>query len=153
MTTNSANDHAEYEALAPNPDLKSLDRLVGTWKISGPDIGGQVTFEWMAGGFFLFQHVDLIHDGRLIKGIEIIGHNQPFGGEASADIKSHWFGSAGETFEYTYECNDEALTIWGGDKGSPAYYKGKWSTDGNTNTGAWHFPGGGGYESNMDRVK
>jgi len=53
----------------------------------------------------------------------------------------------------TYEVDDETLTIWGGEKGSPAYYKGKWSDDGNTNTGAWHYPGGGGYEATMTRVK
>ncbi len=153
MTTDTANAEAEYTAPVPNPGLKSLDRLVGTWNVSGPDIHGQVTFEWMEGGFFLLQHVDFVHGGRVIKGIEIIGHDQPFGGEPSADIKSHWFGSTGETLEYTYEVDDEALTIWGGEKGSPAYYKGKWSKDGNTNSGGWVYPGGGGYESTMTRVK
>ncbi len=35
---------------------------------------------------------------------------------------------------------------------APAYYKGKFSDDGNTATGAWVYPGGGGYESIMTRV-
>ena len=153
MTTDNTNMSAEDTAPKPNPDLRSLDRLVGTWKISGPDIDGQVTFEWMQGGFFLLQHVDFVHGGRPIKGLEIIGHNQPFGGEPSQDIKSHWFGSSGETFEYTYEVTDETLTIWGGDRGSPAYYKGTWSKNGNTNSGGWVYPGGGGYEATMTRVK
>jgi hypothetical protein len=43
----------------PNPALKKLERLVGTWRISGPDVEGEVTFEWMESGFFLIQHFDL----------------------------------------------------------------------------------------------
>ena len=38
----------EEEAREPSPDLKRLDRLVGTWEISG-DTGGTVTYEWMEG--------------------------------------------------------------------------------------------------------
>ena len=137
----------------PNPDLKSLDKLVGTWKVSGPDIKGKVTFEWMEGGFFLIQHFDFVHSGHKIKGMEVIGHLQMFGEEPSQDIKSRIYDTTGNTFDYTYEVNDETLMIWGGEKGSPAYYEGKWSEDGNTNSGAWHYPGGGGYESTMTRVK
>lgn len=139
---------------APYAGLKSLDRLVGTWNVSGPDIEGQVRFEWMDGGFFLLQHVDFIHGGHKIKGLEIIGYDRPFGAEGpSENIKSHWFDAEGNTFDYTYEVNNQTLTIWGGEKGSPAYYKGVWSDDGNTNSGAWHYPGGGGYESSITRVK
>ncbi|MDZ4720358.1 MAG: hypothetical protein SH847_18035 [Roseiflexaceae bacterium] len=138
--------------LQPYAGLKSLNKLVGTWNVSGPDIKGQVIFEWMEGGFFLIQHVGFVHTGRRIAGIEIIGYELPFGAEQpSEQIKSHWFGSGGETFEYTYEADDETLTIWGGEKGSPAYYKGIWSADGNTNAGAWVYPNGG-YESTLTRV-
>ncbi len=105
--------------LQPYAGLKSLNKLVGTWNVSGPDIKGQVIFEWMEGGFFLIQHVGFVHTGRRIAGIEIIGYELPFGAEQpSEQIKSHWFGSGGETFEYTYEADDETLTIWGGEKGS-----------------------------------
>jgi hypothetical protein len=51
-----------------------------------------------------------------------------------------------------YELEGDTLTIWGGEKGSPAYYVGKFSADGNTMTGAWEWPGGG-YESTATRVK
>ena len=146
-------DYNNVQAVQPHPGLKSLNKLVGTWNVSGPDIKGQVKFEWMDGGFFLMQHVDLVHSGRHIKGIEIIGYDLPFGAEKpSENIKSHWFGNTGETFEYTYEVDDETLTIWGGEKGSPAYYQGKFSDDGNTLTGAWVWPGGG-YETITTRVE
>jgi hypothetical protein len=141
------------ETPQPNPDLKSLDRLVGTWRVSGPDIDGQVTYEWMEGGFFLLQRVNFVHGGRQIKGLEVIGHEQPFGGEPSADIKSRFYDAEGNTLDYVYEIEGDTLTIWGGMKGSPAYYRGTFSADGNTNAGAWVYPGGGGYESTMTRIK
>jgi hypothetical protein len=41
-----------------------------------------VTYEWMEGGFFLIQRVDLgQQDGQRITGIEVIGRERPFGAE------------------------------------------------------------------------
>lgn len=136
----------------PNPDLKSLDRLVGAWNVSGPNISGHVTYEWMEGGFFLMQHVDIVHDGRKIKGIEIIGHERRFGAEPSEDIKTRYYDTTGDTLDYVYELDGDTLTIWGGEKGSPAYYRGTFSDDGNTLTGGWVYPGGG-YEATLTRSK
>jgi hypothetical protein len=136
----------------PSHDLKKLDRLVGAWKVSG-EAQGQITYDWMEGGFFLIQHVDLDQGGYKTKGIEIIGHERPFGAtEPGEDVKSRYYGSAGETLDYVYELDGDTLTIWGGEKGSPAYYKGMFSADGNTLTGGWVWPGGG-YKSTATRVK
>jgi hypothetical protein len=52
------NAQAHQQPPQPSPDLKNLDRLVGTWEMSG-EVQGKVAFEWMEGGFFLIQHVDL----------------------------------------------------------------------------------------------
>ena len=153
MSDDNTYSQAQQQPPQPNPDLKSLDKLAGTWKVSGPDIKGKVTFEWMEGGFFLIQHFDFVQGGHKVKGMEVIGHLQPFGEEPSKDIRSRIYDTMGNTFDYTYEVNDETLMIWGGERGSPAYYEGKWSEDGNTNAGAWHYPGGGGYESTMTRIK
>jgi hypothetical protein len=127
----------------PNPDLKTLDKLIGTWTVSG-EAQGTTTYEWAEGGFFLLQHVEL--GGT--KGLEVIGHEQRYGESPSADIKSRYYGfGEGETLDYTYQINGNILTIWMGDRGSPAYYEGTFSADGNTLTGAWHYPGGGGYST------
>lgn len=142
----------EWELPSPNPDLKSLDRLVGTWEV-GDGAEGTITYEWMDGGFFLIQHVNLKQDGMEIKGMEMIGHLRPFGEEPGKDIKSRFYDNMGNTFDYVYEMNGDTLTIWGGEKGSPAYFTGTFSEDGNSNTGRWVYPGGGGYESTMIRVK
>jgi len=152
MANDNNNAQTEQQPPTPNPDLRSLDRLIGTWNVTGGAVG-QVTYEWMEGGFFLMQHFDLEHGGHEVKGIEVIGHLQPFGEAPSADIKSRIYDTMGNTFEYVYELESDTLTIWGGQKGSPAYYKGTFSKDGNSCSGEWVYPGDGGYESNMTRVK
>ena len=135
----------------PSPDLQGLNRLVGAWKVSG-EAQGTVKYEWMEGGFFLLQHVDLEQYGQRSKGIEIIGHEHQFGAEPSEDIKSRYYDTMGNTFDYVYEVEGDTLTIWGGEKGSPAYYKGTFSADGNSVSGDWVYPGGGGYSSSMTKV-
>src|SRR5215207_8265698 len=145
------NAQAHQQSPQPNPDRKNLDRLVGTWEMSG-DVQGRVTFEWMEGGFFLIQRVDLGRPEHRIKGIEIIGHERPFGAEPSEDIKSRFYSNTGDTLDYVYELEGDNLTIWAGEKGSPAYAKGKFSEDGNTGSGEWVYPGGG-YTFTMTRVE
>ncbi|WP_019587199.1 hypothetical protein [Deinococcus apachensis] len=133
-----------------NPDLRSLDRLVGTWQVFG-DATGEVRYEWLEGGFFLMQHFDLLHDGRPIRGIEIIGHLHPFGGEPSADIHTRVYDfTNGMTLDYVYELEGDTFTIWAGMRDSPSFYRGTFSEDGRTVTGGWQWPGGG-YMADMTR--
>lgn len=127
----------------PNPDLKGLDKLVGTWKVSG-GVQGTNTFEWAEGGFFLIQRFDFEQAGRKIKGMEIIGHEQKFGDEPSKEIRTRLYSFLdGMTLDYVYEIDGDGFTYWMGEKGSSSYMKGKFSEDGNTYTGEWTYPGGG----------
>ncbi|WP_339265105.1 hypothetical protein MKY48_17840 [Paenibacillus sp. FSL W8-0187] len=132
-------------------DLQTLNRLVGTWDISG-GAEGTVTYEWMEGGHFLIQRVQLSQNGQEVKGIEFIGHLKPFGERTSTDIRSRYYDTLGNTFDYVYEIEGDTLVIWAGEKGSTSYFKGIFSSDGNSNEGTWSYPGGGGYESTMTRV-
>lgn len=151
MTEENTTAQAEQRS-APNPALKRLGILVGDWNVSGPTIHGRVTFEWMKGGYFLVQRGDIIHDGHQITSIEVIGYEQKWGEDKPGkDCTSHVFDNEGHHFEYVWEVDDNTLTIWGGYVGSPAAYKGTFSEDHNTVTGAWEWPGGG-YESAMTRV-
>jgi hypothetical protein len=139
-------------ASPPRPDdLDTLNALVGTWDVFG-DTSGTVRYEWMEGGFFLLQHVDLEESGNRTTGLEVIGHLRPYQGEPSPEIRSRYYGSGGDTLDYTYQVDGRVLTIWFGDPGSPAYYRGEFSEDGNECYGRWTYPGGGGYESNMRRA-
>ena len=136
----------------PNQDLKPFGRLIGTWKQSG-ELDGEITYEWAPGGFFLIQRVDFIHGENKIKGMEIIGHEIQFGTEPSEEIKSRFYSFLdGMTLDYVYKMEGDTLTIWGGEKGSSAYYKGTFSEDGNTLSGGWTYPDGG-YEAVSTRVK
>ena len=56
----------------PSEGVQALDRLVGRWAVTG-GAEGTVHYEWMPGGFFLLQHIDLTHDGAPVTGIEVIG--------------------------------------------------------------------------------
>ena len=130
--------------------------MVGAWEVrgreSGPDgeINGRVTFEWMEGGFYLVQCVDMDYIGRKFRGAEYIGY------DGSNDVlKSYFFSNTGPgpfggvALEYVWGVDDESLTIWGGYAGSPASFEGKFDDD--TVAGRWAWPGG--YEATMTRVQ
>jgi hypothetical protein len=147
-TASRSSDQPAQQPARPNPDLRTLDKLIGTWAVSG-EAEGTTTYEWTEGGFFLLQHVEL--GGT--KGLEVIGHEHAYGTEPSADIRSRYYGfGEGETLDYTYEIIDDTLTIWMGERNSPAYYQGTFNGDGSILTGAWHYPGGGGYSTVSTKV-
>jgi hypothetical protein len=135
----------------PSAELQALDRLVGAWTVTG-GAEGTVRYEWMPGRFFLLQHVELTQFGQPVTGVEVIGNLRPFGEPAGVDVVSRFYDSTGNTLDYVYELEDDTLTIWGGAKGSPAYYRGTFSPDGTAVTGEWVYPGGGGYASTMTRI-
>lgn len=131
----------------PDPILNALNRLVGTWTLSGPGgLGGIVRYEWMDGGFFLIRHLDIIQAGLRVKGVEYIGHDP-----TSDTLASHYFDSSGALLRYLYEIDGDTLTIWHRGVGPPARYVGTFSADGTSNSGQWEWPGGR-YESTITRT-
>jgi hypothetical protein len=54
--------------------------------------------------------------------------------------------------DYIYELDGDTLTIWGGERGSPAYFRGPFDASGAVLDGAWVYPGAGGYHSTMTRT-
>lgn len=143
MAVTDDRTNAPQQAPTPNPDLKGLERLVGTRKVAG-EARGQIRYEWTDGGFFLVQHVDLEYGGRKIKGMEVIGHRQRLGEEPSKDIRTRFYSFLdGLTLDYVYELVDDTLTIWFGQKGSTNRFQGTFRPDGKSFSGAWEWPGGG----------
>jgi hypothetical protein len=134
-------------AARDRPALERLNPLVGTWTLQEREDGGGVrgthVFEWMEGGYFLLQHVDLNHIWRPVKGLEIIGYGRDREGKVPKDCTSHFFDSTGNHFEYIYEVSGDTITIWGGYGGSLAAFRGKVRDDGATISGRWDWPGGG----------
>jgi hypothetical protein len=90
------NAQAHEQQPLPNPVLKSLDVMVGTWDLKGRESGtdgeihGQVTFEWMEGGFYLVQRVDIDYAVQRITGTEYIGYEG-----SSEALKSYFFSNEG----------------------------------------------------------
>ena len=135
-----------------NANLKSLDRLVGTWKATDPSgadgVKGQSTFEWMEGGNFLVQHIDFGD----AKGIEIIGYD-----EKSKSLKSHYFeGSTGKHLEYTYQLEDNTLTVSIDMPKAKGQFIGKFNEDNSVYVGRWDWNEEGkkmGFEAEMTKIK
>jgi hypothetical protein len=159
MADDNTSNARAHELPRPNPALRSLDVMVGTWELKGRESGpegeiyGRPTFEWMEGGFYLLQRVDIDYIGRKIVGAEYIGYD-----EENDTLRSYFFGNEGPgpfgrvALEYVWEVGDDTFTIWGGEVGSPASFKGRFSDDRNTISGRWEWPGGG-YEATMTRVE
>lgn len=135
----------------PNPALRKLDRLVGKWKVTGPGIEGEVTFEWMEGGFFFIQHFNLTYGEMKIKGIEYTGFD-----EDTQTLRSRLLDIRGANFTYTWDIEGDTMWYWFGEKGSPNFSRGTFSKDGNTITGRWQWPEDdgttGGYEYITTRI-
>lgn len=88
------------------------------------------------------QSDDVEKVARRVGCLEVIGHLRPFGEPPSADVCSRFYDSAGNTLDYVYELVGDTLTIWAGAKGSPAYYIGTFSADGQSVTAAVSRDGG-----------
>ena len=65
----------------PEPHSR-LGALVGRWRSEGYVVGdppvpitGTDTYEWLAGGFFLVHHVDVMVGDQPVQAIEIIGEH------------------------------------------------------------------------------
>lgn len=117
------------------------DLLVGTWTITG-GAQGRTTYEWAEGGqlsnrHWLIQRCELSE----ARGFEVVGHLQPLFEEPQPQIRSRFYGEDGATLDYEYELDGDVLTIWGGEKGSPAYCRGV-HKDGVIEA-EWVWPGGG----------
>jgi hypothetical protein len=94
-------------------------------------VTGGTTFEWLPGGFFLQQRVQLDFAGFEIQGLEVIGY-----GHSSGTFPSTVFPSmTGTPIPYVWEIEGDELRITTELLG--ATFRGKWSEDGTTFSGDW----------------
>jgi hypothetical protein len=78
----SNNNAQPMQMPTPDPALKRLEKLVGTWDITGhtldsedDNISGRTTFEWLPGRFFLQQRIEMNFIGFKIQSLELIGYD------------------------------------------------------------------------------
>lgn len=141
----------------PDPRLRQLDRLVGTWDLHHKDLRtgeqwlGRDTFEWLDGGYFMAMHHE---EFDRLKGTMMIGYEIRWGQDKPTnDLIGHWFEtSSGHHYEYIWEINDKSLIFWLEQKNGDAAFKGAFNDNNTEMKGAWRWPGGG-YELTMKKLK
>jgi hypothetical protein len=124
----------------PDPALKRLNRLVGTWTMEGHLVGstdnnikGQATYRWLPGGFFLEQRITLDFMGMQIDSLELIGYDPE-----TKTYPSTVFSNVSPTpLPYTWEVGDDTLKISVTYGPLDATFEGEFSDDGDGFGGGW----------------
>jgi hypothetical protein len=106
----------------------------------------------MEGGFFLIERGWTRREGAEQKYLQIIGQDRTPGSVPADAITGRLYTDQGDTLAYVCEVDGDTMTIWMGEKGSPAVYHGTFSPDGNTIEGSWDWPSGG-YKEKMTRAR
>jgi hypothetical protein len=101
------------EASIPNPALKPLGVLVGTWNTIGrhpliPNtaLHGRASFEWLEGGAFLMMHSEIEEPG-IPTGIAIFGSD-----DSAGTFSMLYFDERGVSRKYEVTVADNVLTWW-----------------------------------------
>jgi hypothetical protein len=120
----------------PDPALKRLEKLVGTWKLTGrtlssneDNITGWTTFEWMPGGFFLQAVGEINFKGFIMQSLEIIAYDPQ-----TKTFPSSVYSSISETV-FLYQWDVQGNTVIHSRLG--ATYTGRFSEDGSMLIGGW----------------
>ncbi len=143
---------------SPDPALKRLEVLVGTWMLTGrtltskeDNITGKVTIEWLPGGFFLQQRGEIEMLGQKFQSLEIVGYD-PISQTFPSTVYSSMNGTPAS---YEWDIQGDLVMHW--TEGSK--YTGQLSPDGNTLTGGWRPEfgvaenSGNTYDATMSRVQ
>lgn len=120
----------------PDPALKRLEKLIGTWNLKGrtldskeDNITGWNTFEWLPGGFFLNSFGEINFKGFIVKSLEIISYDK----EKKIFPSTVYSNISGDSLSYEWDVQANSVVH----SGLGAKYTGILSEDGNTLTGSW----------------
>lgn len=128
----------------PNPAMKRLERLVGSWKMSGGPVGGDqntmtgsFTFKWLYGenglGLFLQQDMEMNYGDTYVQGHEIIGYDPK-----TDKFPSHVYSNMSlEALPYQWDVQGDDITITVNYGEISSTYHGKFAPDGNSFSGGW----------------
>lgn len=139
-----ADDKAAEGPPAPDPALKRLDRLVGTWSMKGRPVGadrdsitGTTRFSWLDGdgdaSFFLVQDMTMDYDGTPIRSHELIGYDAKAGTFASTVFSN----MAPDPWPYRWAIEGDDITISIRKPPMDATFTGRFAPDGNSWSGGW----------------
>jgi hypothetical protein len=135
-------DYDEQAQQMPKPDaaLKRLDKFVGTWEMKGrtldsqeENVSGRVTYEWLPGGFFLQQRIELNFTNLEIRSLELVGYDPETQGFSSLVYSN----MSPVPLPYKWDVQGDELTITVTYGPMDATFKGKFSKDGDSFSGGW----------------
>ena len=133
-------DETQAQLPAPDPALRRLDRLVGTWSMEGHLVGsddttirGQATYRWLPGGFFLEQHITMDFMGLEIDSLELIGCD-PETGTFPSTVYSNLSPAP---LPYRWEVDDDTVRISVTYGPLDATFTGSFDDDGQSFGGGW----------------
>jgi hypothetical protein len=126
---------------APDPALRRLDKLAGTWSMRGHLVGseqeniiGQVSFHWLDGGFFMVQDVEMDFAGTTkIKSLELIGYDS----ESRTLTSSVYSNQSPVPIPCSWDVQGSNLTITLSRGALNATFTGILSEDGQSFSGGW----------------
>ena len=130
----------EVQTPTPDPALRRLDRLVGTWALRGHLVGsdeetivGEISFQWLEGGFFLQQDAEIEFAGMFrVKARELIGYDPETGSFASTVFSNF----SPTPLPYAWDLRGDTLTISVSYGPLDATFRGEFR-DGETFSGGW----------------
>jgi hypothetical protein len=133
-----ADDEAQMPA--PDPALRRLDPLVGTWSMEGNLVGseesnirGRTRFRWLPGGFFLEQRFEMDFMGMEIHSLELIGYDPE-----TDTFPSTVFSNLSPTpLPYRWEVDGDSWKISVSYGPMDSTFTGSFSEDGRTFGGGW----------------
>jgi hypothetical protein len=139
-----ANDTQDQSTPKPDPALKRLDRLAGTWRMKGKSIGsdeenitGTTIFKWLHGekgtSFFLVQDMNMDYAGTPINSHELISYNP----KTKAFSSYVYSNMAPDPWPYEWNIQDDTLTISIKYGPMDATFTAKFAPDGKSFSGGW----------------
>ena len=124
----------------PDPALKRLEKFIGTWEMKGrtlnsteDNVMGQAIFEWLPGGFFLQQRIELNFMGMDLHSVELIRYEP----ETQSFASLVYSNMSPMPLPYQWGVQEDSLTISVAYGPMDATFKGKFSKDGKSFSGSW----------------
>ena len=101
------------EAAKPNPSLRPLSALIGTWNsigthplVPGTTFHGRTSFAWIEGGAFLIMRSQ-IDEPEIPSGIAVFGTD-----DATRECSMLYFDERGVSRRYEVSLRDDVLHWW-----------------------------------------
>jgi hypothetical protein len=136
MTMGNSENTQRMGLSQPDPALKRLEKLVGTWELKGrslnsteDNITGWTTFEWLPGGFFLKSVGEIAVNGTSVHALEIIAYDP----ERKTFPSSVYSSMSGTVLSYEWDVQGATVIH----AGLGATYTGTFSEDGGMLSGGW----------------